>query len=129
MVRSLVLMIAALGVCGAGFAQTPPAPVKKAMTAHAELKTGRKLDVSSPQVIDRRLCGTFTDLSRPGSTPQLGCVSLNKFASVKLQNVRYALADSIDGSFCVAVMPLCLAKVKAVEDKLVRHAIEKAKTR
>ena len=129
MVRSLLLMIAALGVCGAGFAQTPAAPAKKVVIAHADLRTGRKLDVSSPQVIDGRLCGEFTDLSTPGAAPQLGCVSMSKFASVKLDHVRYALADSIDGSFCMAVMPLCFAKVKAVEDKLVRHAIEKAKTR
>ncbi len=128
MVRSLLLMVAALGLCGAGFAQSP-ARASKVVTAHAELKTGRKLDVSSPTIVDRRLCGEFTDLSTPGAAPQLGCVSMSKFASVKLDHVRYALADSIDGSLCMAVMPLCFAKVKAVEDKLVRHAIERAKTR
>jgi len=118
-------LLAASMVAGAATAQTP-----ESVKLHAKLKSGRSIEVRDPDIIDGRLCGWMRADDEPASVaPRPGCVATSKIASARIEGVRFAVGESVDGSLCMAVMPLCLAKVAAVQDRIVEKAVEKAKAR
>lgn len=119
------LLFAALAVAGAAVAQTP-----RSVKLHADLKTGRSIEVRDPDIIGGRVCGWMRADDEPANVaPRAGCVATSKIASARIEGVRFAVGESVDGSLCMAVMPLCLAKVAAVQDRIVEKAVEKAKAR
>lgn len=121
--RLVPLLLGSLALAGVAMAQNP-----KAATIHAQLKSGRSIEVRDPDIINGRLCGWMRADDEPADVAaRPGCVATAKIASARLQGVRYALGESVDGSLCMAAMPLCFAKVAAVENRIVRKAIGKAK--
>ena len=125
MLRFVPVLIAALAMAGVAMAEPPKAPA-----IHAQLKSGRSIEVRDPDIIDGGLCGWMrADDERASVAARPGCVATAKIASARLEGVRYAVGESVDGSLCLAVMPLCFAKVAAVENRIVRKAIDKAKAK
>ena len=128
--RLALLLLAASMVAGAAAAQTPKSMTPKSMKLLAELKTGRSIEVEDPDIIDGRLCGWMRAEDEPASlAPRAGCIAIAKIARAKMEGARFSVGASLEGSLCMVVMPLCLAKVAAVEDAILAKAIGKAKVR
>lgn len=110
-------------------AQTPDAEVKqpKVLKIHAELKTGAKVEIRQPDVINESLCGFVLPEGAPAdAVPKARCIPKADISSTRVSGVGAALGESVDGSLCVVLMPLCLAKVSAVQNRIVEKAVEKA---
>jgi hypothetical protein len=123
---------AVLALTPVALAQAPdlgrdPAAVVK---VHAELKAGGKVEVRQPDIIDNKLCGWIVDPAAPaGAMPKAGCIAKSDISSTRVEGAKYALGESTEGSLCMVLMPLCLAKVAAVQNRLVERAIEKTQKR
>jgi hypothetical protein len=125
MSRFLPLLVGVLAMAGAANAQAPAS-----VTMHAQLKSGRSIVVRDPDIVDGRLCGWIRADDEPAKVAaRPGCVTTSKIASARLEGVRHAVGESVDGALCMAVMPLCFAKVAAIENRIVRKAIEKAQAK
>ena len=125
MLRIFPALIGMLALANAANAQAPPS-----VTMHAQLKSGRNIEVRDPDIIDGRLCGWMRADDEPATVAaRPGCVTTSKIVSARLEGVRHAVGESVDGSLCMAVMPLCFAKVAAIENRIVRKAVEKARTK
>jgi hypothetical protein len=130
--RMMSLMAAAFALTPVSLAQVsdlgpdPSATVK----VHVELKSGGKAEVRQPDIIDNKLCGWIVDPAAPNdAAPKAGCIAKSDIASTRVEGAKYALGESTEGSLCMVLMPLCLAKVAAVQNRLVERAIEKAQQR
>jgi hypothetical protein len=125
-------ILAASALTGAAFAQTPPPDLgpapSKTVKVHAELKTGAKVEVRQPDIIDGKLCGWIFPAGAPADVmPKSECIAMTDVASTRVEGARFAVGESVEGALCIVLMPLCLAKVKGVQDRVVRHKIETAK--
>ena len=122
------LLIAAIFLSPAyAVAQTPAASPPKVLKVHAELKTGSKIEVRQPDVINESLCGFVRPAGAPAdAVAKAQCIPMDDMASTRVEGVGAALAESLDGSLCVVLMPLCLAKVSAVQNRIVEKATAKA---
>jgi hypothetical protein len=131
MLRLLCVGLTSAALSGASFAQAPPEAALNARTVkvHAILKDGRKVEVRQPDIIDRKLCGWILEEgAAPDVLPRASCIAPGAIASTRVENGKVALAESVDGSLCLILMPLCLAKVAALQDRVVEKAITKAKS-
>jgi hypothetical protein len=128
--KPLAISLLTIVLAGAAAAQTPdlgPNP-SKSVKVHAELKSGGKVEVRQPDIIDGKLCGWVFPAGAPAdATPKSECIPMADIASTRVEGARFAVGESVEGALCVVVMPLCLAKVKAVQGRIVEKAIEKAK--
>lgn len=109
-------------------AQTPRTDVKqpRVVKVHAELKSGAEVEIRQPNVIDESLCGFVIPEGAPvDAVPKVQCIPKADISSTRVEGVGAALAESVDGSLCVVLMPLCLAKVSAVQNRIVGKALEK----
>ncbi len=121
-----IVLLAAI-VLSPMFALAQEAPVKKVVKVHAELKTGAKVEIRQPDMINDSLCGFVLPAdARADAQPKAQCIPKEEIASTRIEGVGAALAESLDGSLCAVLMPLCLAKVSAVQNRIVEKAIEKA---
>jgi hypothetical protein len=129
MLRLVSTALAAVLIVGAAQAQTPDTAAKD-VKVHAVLKGGAKIEVRQPDIIDSKLCGFILPAdATPDATPKADCVAMSDIASTDVKDAKYALGESTEGALCVVLMPLCLAKVSAVQDRIVEKAIEKAQAR
>jgi hypothetical protein len=123
---------AVIALAGAAVAQTPapdlgPNP-SKLVKVHAELKSGGKVEVRQPDVIDGKLCGWVFPVGAPADAmPKSECIPMADIASTRVEGARFAVGESVEGALCVILMPLCLSKVKMAQDRIVEKAIGKAK--
>ncbi|MDP3739606.1 MAG: hypothetical protein Q8R02_19615 [Hyphomonadaceae bacterium] len=128
MVRTLFFVAIVLSPLHA-VAQAPGAEVKqpRVVKVHAELKTGAKVEIRQPDIINESLCGFVIPEGAPAdAAPKAQCIPRADISSTRVEGVGAALAESIDGSLCAVLMPLCLAKVSAVQNRIVEKAIDKA---
>ena len=126
-----VAVIAAL-IVNAAQAQTPASDLgrdrAKTVRVHAELKSGGAVEVRRPDIIDKKLCGFVLPVGAPADTmPKADCIPMSEIASTRVEGAKVALAESTEGALCVVLTPLCLAKVSAVQDRIVEKTIDKAK--
>jgi hypothetical protein len=130
--KRLAVFLASTALAGATIAQTPapdlgPNP-PKTVKVHAELKNGAKVEVRQPDIIDNKLCGWVFPAGAPADVmPKSECIPMADVASTRVEGARFAVGESVEGALCVVLMPLCLAKVQAVQDRIVRDKAEKAK--
>ncbi len=130
--RLICVGLASAALAGTSLAQAPPEAALDARTVrvHAVLKDGRKVEVRKPDIIDRKLCGWIIEEgAAAGVLPRASCIAPGAIVSTRVENGKAAVAESVDGSLCMILMPLCLAKVAAVQDRIVERAIAKAKAR
>jgi len=125
MLRTLLAIGLLLAVAGPALAQE--APTQKPFEANTLLKDGRRVEVREASVVGGKICGwVLEEGAAPDASPRSECIAPQDIARTKLLR-RTAGADAIDGGLCVILMPLCLAKVKAVKDRIVEKAVAKAK--
>jgi len=132
MLRSLFLIAVSIALTHAATAQAPEPKTEKpkVVKVHALMKSGANLQIVQPDIVDRKLCGYVRAADvPPGTAWKKDCVALADIADTRVEGAKYALADSIDGAMCIVLMPLCFAKVSAVQDRIVENAIAKAKAR
>jgi hypothetical protein len=130
--RMISLIVAALALAPVALAQAPDLgrDPSATMKVHAELKSGGSVEVRQPDIIDNKLCGWIVDPAAPAdAAPKAGCIAKSDIASTRVEGAKYALGESTEGSLCMVLMPLCLAKVAAVQNRIVERAIEKAQKR
>jgi hypothetical protein len=131
MLRTISLA-AAFALVSAAVAQTPapsssPDDRPKVTKAHVVLKSGARVQVVQPDIIDKKLCGYVRPADAPANTAwKQDCIAMSDVADTRIEGAKHALGESIDGSMCMVLMPLCLAKVSAVQDRIVETAIGKA---
>ena len=123
MLRTLLAIGLLLAAAGPALAQGAPAP--KPFEANTLLKDGRRVEVREASVVGGKICGwVLEEGAAPDASPRSECIAPQDIARTKLLR-RMASADAIDGGLCVILMPLCLAKVKAVQERIVEKAVEK----
>jgi hypothetical protein len=125
MLRTLLATGLLLVAAGPALAQEAPAP--KPFEANTLLKDGRRIEVREASIVGGKICGwVLEEGAAPDAHPGSACISPQDISRTTLLR-RMASADAIDGGLCVILMPLCLAKVKAVQERIVEKAVEKAK--
>jgi hypothetical protein len=125
MLRTLLGAGLILAAGGSALAQEAPKP--KPFEANTLLKDGRRIEVREASIVGGKICGSVLEEGASlDATPKSECIAPQDIARTKLLR-RMAGADAIDGGLCVILMPLCLARVKAVQERIVDRAFEKAK--
>jgi hypothetical protein len=128
---SVSLIAGAIAFAGAAMAQASGSDARpKVAKAHVVLKGGAKVQVVQPEIVDRKLCGYVRPADAPANTAwKQDCIAMSDIADTLIEGAKHALGESIDGSMCMVLMPLCLAKVSAVQDRIFETAIGKAQSR
>jgi hypothetical protein len=130
--RMVSLTAAVLALPPAALAQAPDLgrDLSATVKVHVELKSGGRTEVRQPDIIDNKLCGWIVDSVAPAdAAPKAGCIAKSDITSTRVEGAKYALGESTEGSLCMVLMPLCLAKVAAVQNRIVERVIEKAQKR
>jgi hypothetical protein len=106
MLRIAGLMIAALAMCGAGFAQEPQTAPRKARVA-LELKTGETVLLQdATKVGEDQLCGLVRYKNK---SPGPNCIFLGEIESARFADVRSVVFDAVRSGVCMASGGACLA--------------------
>jgi len=126
-------LFATFALASAAVAQAPTPATDtrlKVVKAHVVLKSGAKVQVVQPDVVDRKLCGYVRPADAPANTTWTkDCIAMGDVADIRIEGAKHALGESIDGSMCMVLMPLCLAKVSAVQDRIFETVVGKAQAR
>jgi hypothetical protein len=132
MFRPVSFAAIAVLTANAAQAQTPAPDLgrdpAKIVKVHAELRSGGAIEVRQPAIIDKKLCGFVLPAGGPADAmPKADCIAMNEISSTRVEGAKFALAESTEGALCAVLMPLCLAKVSAVQERIAEKAIEKAR--
>jgi hypothetical protein len=127
--RAILAATLTLAALGPAAAQVTSSGVPKPFEANTVLKDGRKIEVREPSFVGDKLCGwIFEEGAAPAAMPKSDCIARQDIASTQVSNPRRdAVREATDGALCIILAPICLAKVKAAQERIVDRAAEKAK--